>query len=1176
MKVAFSLFLLLLISSCSRFNKNDESPPSLFPEPSIIKLNIDSGYKVNPVTGDSIFPLTNFYGDTIIGGIPFPAIGVVVNPDSSSQPKSHVASLQNEETPIKIIFEEHKLLGKLKTSPIDEAKLEVVSIGNIIDYDPSKDTDTSTVKELITGKSISISGKKTKALQPEPKVALPGKVKEGSLFDIKYFGTEEGLVFPDIISVMQDRKGNIWLGSKGGGVSRFDGKLFSNYTIEEGLPSNIVWTIFEDSKSNIWFGTYGGGACRYDGKSFEHFNRETGYSSSYVVSIKEDKSGNIWFGTNGAGISRYDGEKFVHFDKKSGLASNSVTSILIDSESNIWITTKGGGVSKFNGKSFTNFRKKDGLPSDYVNCIFQDNEQNIWFGTDDSGACRFDGKSFSYLTMDDGLSDNNIRSIFQDNSGIMWFGFWNGKICKFNGESIIQLSEHHGFSERGVHSIIEDNSGNLWFGTNGEGAVVYDKHSFSHITHRSGISNNGSRALNEDSTGKIWVGTGGGLNIVDGKTIKYLTKNQGLFDEDIRSLARDTFGNLWIGSWSGGLSKFDGKTFLNYTKKAGISNNYVVDVMNDSHGNIWFGSQGGLSKYNGKYFTNYYEKDGLASNIAISIIEDLKGNIWFSSYRGVTKFDGKSFTHYTEMSGLLSNTIKSIYADNTGNIWFGSDKGLICFDGEYFTNYTVKEGLTNSTVQSIIEDRQGNIWCSTFSGLNKLSRTNKLNSHGKQPIFAITPFYKTDGLSEMAFMLNSVLIDQKDRIWWGSLDGLTMLDMNNFNQAEKSPKPYLRNIKIDENYIDYHNLSDTTDSNITFKEAELFENYPIQLELPYNKNHLTFIFSGIEWSAPNKVKYSYKIEDLDRNWSQPSSECEAEYRNLPPGKHKFKLIAVGESGKWSEPFIYEFTIFPPWWLTWWAKTIYAACLILLVISYVRFRTIKLKKRQRELETEVSIATEEIRKERDVSEGLLLNILPEEVAKELKQKGHSDAQLFESITVLFTDFKGFTGMSEKLSPKDLVEDLNVCFTAFDEITTKYGIEKIKTIGDAYMAAGGLPTPLPEHARIVVLAALEMAQFIEEGKTRKIEQGLPYFEIRIGIHTGPVVAGIVGVKKFQYDIWGDTVNTASRMESSGEVGKVNVSQVTYEILKDNPDFVFENRGMVVAKGKGEMAMWFANKT
>jgi len=217
----------------------------------------------------------------------------------------------------------------------------------------------------------------------------------------------------------------------------------------------------------------------------------------------------------------------------------------------------------------------------------------------------------------------------------------------------------------------------------------------------------------------------------------------------------------------------------------------------------------------------------------------------------------------------------------------------------------------------------------------------------------------------------------------------------------------------------------------------------------------------------------------------------------------------------------------------------------------------------------------ISKERDRSENLLLNILPADIAAELKEKGKAEARDFDLVSILFTDFKGFTAASEKLSAQDLVSEINTCFEAFDGIMTKYGIEKIKTIGDAYMAAGGLPVPSDDSMKNTVLAALDMQAFITNRIAKMEAQNKPAFEMRVGIHTGPVVAGIVGVKKFQYDIWGDAVNTASRIESKGEVGKINISQATYNFLKDDPDFSFESRGKIEAKGKGEIEMYFVSR-
>jgi adenylate cyclase len=214
----------------------------------------------------------------------------------------------------------------------------------------------------------------------------------------------------------------------------------------------------------------------------------------------------------------------------------------------------------------------------------------------------------------------------------------------------------------------------------------------------------------------------------------------------------------------------------------------------------------------------------------------------------------------------------------------------------------------------------------------------------------------------------------------------------------------------------------------------------------------------------------------------------------------------------------------------------------------------------------------IENEKDRSDKLLLNILPYETAEELKQKGSASPKEYEMVSVLFTDFKGFTSIAENMTPEQLVEELDHCFLEFDLIIDKYNIEKIKTIGDSYMCAGGIPLPNSTNPVDVVLAALEIQAYMDRLKLERLAKGKEVWELRLGIHTGKVVAGVIGKNKFAYDIWGDTVNVASRMESSGAPGKVNISGTTYELVKDLFNCTY--RGKIQAKNKGEIDMYFVD--
>ena len=232
----------------------------------------------------------------------------------------------------------------------------------------------------------------------------------------------------------------------------------------------------------------------------------------------------------------------------------------------------------------------------------------------------------------------------------------------------------------------------------------------------------------------------------------------------------------------------------------------------------------------------------------------------------------------------------------------------------------------------------------------------------------------------------------------------------------------------------------------------------------------------------------------------------------------------------------------------------------------------LKEANQNLEKKVEERTTEVNDQKKQIESLLHNILPEEIADELRQNGQATPKHYELVTVLFTDFKGFTKLAEKLSPEALIQELNYCFLRFDEIIEKYNLEKIKTIGDAYMCAGGIPVANQTNPIDTVKAALEMQEFINKWREDKEAKGEISWHLRIGIHSGPLIAGVIGKKKFAYDIWGDTVNLAARMESSGEIDKVNISGYTYELIKDHFECTY--RGKIQAKNKGEVDMYFVD--
>lgn len=338
------------------------------------------------------------------------------------------------------------------------------------------------------------------------------------------------------------------------------------------------------------------------------------------------------------------------------------------------------------------------------------------------------------------------------------------------------------------------------------------------------------------------------------------------------------------------------------------------------------------------------------------------------------------------------------------------------------------------------------------------------------------------------------------------------------------------------------------------------------------ENSLVFQLSAPFYLKSRATEYQYRVEGLRNSWSQWSSNPVKEIPFLPAGEYVLHVRARNVLGEVSEVSSLPFTVLKPLWQRWYAILSYVLLVVGAVWLIIKAREKSLRETQRELEEKVQERTAELASEKERTEKLLLNILPRETAEELQKRGKATARHYNQVSVLFTDFKGFTRFAESTRPEDLVQELDRCFIAFDDIIEKYHLEKIKTIGDAYMCAGGVPIRNTNNAVAIVLAALEIRDFMLQLQKEKEIRNERFWEIRLGISSGPLTAGVVGKKKFAYDIWGDTVNTASRMESCSEPGKVNISASTYELVKDYFDCTY--RGKMDAKGKGEVDMYFVN--
>ena len=547
------------------------------------------------------------------------------------------------------------------------------------------------------------------------------------------------------------------------------------------------------------------------------------------------------------------------------------------------------------------------------------------------------------------------------------------------------------------------------------------------------------------------------------------------------------------------------------------------------------------------------------------IAEDKDGKLWlianYNKIYQINPFNNKSeVIRYNQNNNLPKdldwinlNPISDdvLFSTSKGVYRFNKEKNQFYLDQEFGFNTESK----NNWVYPIVEDSNHNLWIN-FIGKdnNKNSTFVKYKDQESYEHLSPLPLNRKND-----FFITSIHPDNDDIVWFGGLDGLVRLDLKNITKE----KPTF-NILINKTILNSDSILHSAPYGTTITYDHKVP------KLTYNLNSVKFEFSATEYKSEKQILYQYKLHGFDSTWSNWTNTNIKEYTNLFEGDYKFEVRAKSILNQISEGVIYEFTVKPPVYRTLIAFILYLVTLILIFILIGKWRAYYFAHERFRLENIIHERTEEVVIQKEKADNLLERVLPKNTAKELKSGRKAGPYHYNMVTVLFSDIQGFTKISEQMDSELLIDELDKFFLQFDTVVEKYNIEKIKTIGDAYMCAGGIPLKNRTNPVEVVLAAFEMQHFMKELKETADVSTKHIWDLRIGIDTGPVIAGVLGKSKISYDIWGGTVNTASRMEASSESGKINITENTYMLIKDF--FICQYRGKMPVKYKGEIDMYF----
>jgi ligand-binding sensor domain-containing protein/serine phosphatase RsbU (regulator of sigma subunit) len=799
---------------------------------------------------------------------------------------------------------------------------------------------------------------------------------QGQQNNFKVYSIDDGLPQSQVFSMLQDSRGYLWIGTNGGGLSRFDGLNFVTFTKKDGLTGNTIRCLLEDKRKNLWIAT-DNGLTFYNGLHFNSLTKKNGFSGTTVTSLFEDSQQNILAGTTNGGLNYIkfiskDSFLIKSYNKSNGIYDNFIFDIQIDFYGRIWLSTIGGiNILTFFDNKFTSQWVK--CPSvnkdELVLALAQDYRHDIYFGTENAGAFKInlsgeDSGKISSLNQIYDFHDKTIRDIVCMKNNDIWFATDKAgvEILKYNNKQVVHenYSISTGLPTNQILQIYQDRENNIWLGTNGLGLCRYIGDFFAHYTVKEGLSNNQVFGIRQDNDDNYWLATyGGGLTRYKLKAQKltatsFTTKN-GLPDNFLSSIDIAPDNTLWIATANKGICSFKNEQFNYYTTENGLCDNHVNCIYVDTRGYIWCGTQGGINRFDGKSFFSITESNGLINNEVQTIIEDKFGVIWFGTLGGLVKIEGRSMTDYDVSDGLTEMRINSLATDQSGNIWIGTfGGGLFKFNrsaekGKPIQQIAVDSLLSSNNIVSLLFQDNNILIAGTDRGFDKLYLDKNQN------IASIAHYDKSNGFSGTENNLNAIYKDKTGLIWFGTIKGLTSYNPLKENSSILLPQTHIVDLNLFFEEINWKNLSDS---------VKPWFNLPQHLKLSYNKNHLTFKFIGISLSNPSKISYSFKLEGWDKDWSPAKKNTEITYSGLAPGEYTFMVKAQNEKGIWNkEPIKFSFEIKPPFWKTNWFIILSIISIIFIIVFYIKYREKNLLKEKNKLEQKVVERTKEITKQK---------------------------------------------------------------------------------------------------------------------------------------------------------------------------------------------------------------------